>query len=91
MSRLYYACYSLFNLHFVKPGAVSRELGSLYNDLFENRQKGDYMDFVSFDGDQVRPWIAQTEVFVAEIAALVAADAPSAEAPGRDDPAPSPK
>jgi len=70
---------SLFNLHFVKPGAVSRELGSLYNDLFENRQKGDYMDFVSFDGDQVRPWIAQTEVFVAEIAALVAADASSAE------------
>ena len=32
------------------------------------------MDFVSFDDDQVRPWIAQTEVFVAEIAALVAAE-----------------
>ena len=61
---------SLFNLHFVKRGTVSRELGALYNDLFENRQKGDYMDFVSFDGGQVRPWISQAEVFVEEIAAL---------------------
>ena len=56
---------------------MSRELGAVYNDLFENRQKGDYMDFVSFGGDQVRPWISQAEAFVKEIAALVAADAAS--------------
>ncbi len=33
------------------------------------------MDFVSFDSDQVRPWIDQAEVFVEEIVALVAAEA----------------
>jgi len=59
----------------VKPGVVSRELGATYNDLFENRQKSDYMDFVQFDGDQVRTWIAQAGVFVEKIANLVAAEA----------------
>ncbi|MCP3996413.1 MAG: HEPN domain-containing protein [bacterium] len=70
---------SLFNLHFVKPAEVSRELGALYNDLFENRQKGDYMDFVRFEAEQVRPWMGQVEVFVQEIAALAAAGSSSAE------------
>ncbi len=66
---------SLFNLHFVKPGAVSRKLGAVYNDLFENRQKADYMDFVRFEADQVEPWIAQAELFVEEITILATADA----------------
>jgi uncharacterized protein (UPF0332 family) len=70
---------SLFNLHFVKPGTVSRELGALYNDLFENRQKSDYMDFVRFDSDQVRPWIAQVEDFVEQIAAVATAGAEASQ------------
>ena len=40
---------SLFNLHFVKSNKVPRELAQIYNDLFEKRQEGDYIDFVKFD------------------------------------------
>ncbi|HEX9733847.1 MAG TPA: HEPN domain-containing protein [Thermoanaerobaculia bacterium] len=61
---------SLFNSNFVKTEEVSRELGAVYNDLFENRQKSDYMDFVRFDEDQVRPWIVDAQLFVATIGAL---------------------
>ncbi len=61
---------SLFSHHFVKPEKVSRELGAIYNDLFENRQKSDYMDFVRFDEDQVQPWLADAQLFVETIGAL---------------------
>ena len=40
---------ALFNQHFVKTGQVSRENGKLYNQLFEDRQEGDYVDFVLFE------------------------------------------
>lgn len=44
---------SLFNLHFVRTGIVSKDLARVYNDLFERRQEGDYVDFVYFREDQV--------------------------------------
>lgn len=31
---------SLFNQYFVKTGVISKELGTLYNELFEARQEG---------------------------------------------------
>lgn len=34
-----------FFLHFIKTKKVSQELGKLYADLFDGRQKGDYSDF----------------------------------------------
>lgn len=62
---------SLFNQHFVKPGVVPKELAKIYNDLFERRQEGDYIDFIKFEEPQVRPWISQAEDFVANISALI--------------------
>ncbi len=38
---------SLFNRHFVKTNKVPKEKARIFNDLFERRQEGDYMDFVS--------------------------------------------
>ena len=55
---------SLFNLHYVKTGKVSRELAQIYNDLFEKRQEGDYIDFVRFDEKQVKPLISETQKFL---------------------------
>jgi uncharacterized protein (UPF0332 family) len=40
---------SLFNRHYVRTGKVPKELAPIYNDLFERRQEGDYMDFVDFE------------------------------------------
>src|SRR3972149_8152714 len=39
---------SLFNIHFVKTGRLSKEMASTYNDLFERHQEGDYDDYVVF-------------------------------------------
>ena len=67
---------SLFNRNYVRTGVVSRELARLYNDLFEHRQESDYADFVRFQADQVRPWIPQTEAFIAHMAALLSRENP---------------
>src|SRR3972149_4113637 len=61
----------LFNQHFVKTGKVSKEKAKFFNDLFERRQEGDYMDFVSFEESQVQPWLPEAEAFVESIAVLI--------------------
>jgi uncharacterized protein (UPF0332 family) len=63
---------SLFDRHYVRTGKVPRELAPIYNDLFERRQEGDYMDFVDFEEAQVRPWIDRVEQFIDHLASLVA-------------------
>ena len=72
---------SLLNRHYVRTGKVPRALARVYNDLFERRQEGDYADFVRFQTDQVRPWIPQTEAFIAHIKALLSRDDPQAQEP----------
>lgn len=61
----------LFNQHFVKTGKVAKEKAKVFNDLFERRQEGDYMDFVSFKESQVQPWLSEAEAFVESIAVLI--------------------
>lgn len=58
---------ALFNKECVRPGKVTKELASVYNDLFERRQESDYEDLFSFSEDDVRPWIEQASSFVQEI------------------------
>jgi uncharacterized protein (UPF0332 family) len=54
----------LFNQHYVKMGEIPKDLARTYNDLFERRQEGDYIDFVSFLESQVLPWISEAEQLV---------------------------
>jgi uncharacterized protein (UPF0332 family) len=61
---------AFFNQHFVKSGHVSKEKGRLYNNLFEARQEGDYVDFVLFDRDTVEPWIPEVIDFVETASSL---------------------
>lgn len=61
---------SFFNLHFVKTGRVPPQLGKLYNELFTQRQEGDYVDSTSFDAEDVRPWLALAEEFLEKMTAL---------------------
>jgi uncharacterized protein (UPF0332 family) len=63
---------SLFNRHYVRTRKVPKELAPIYNDLFERRQEGDYMDFVDFEEAQVRPWFDRVEQFIDHLASLVA-------------------
>lgn len=38
-----------FFSNFVKTEKISKELGKLYSDLFDARQRGDYSDFYDFE------------------------------------------
>ena len=55
---------SFFNQRFIKTNIISRTHGSLYNHLFENRQEGDYVDFVVFEAVTVEPLIQQAKDFI---------------------------
>ncbi len=58
---------SLFNREFVKTKKVPKKMAVLYNDLFEKRQEGDYVDFVYFSESEITPLIRKTEDFVNHI------------------------
>jgi uncharacterized protein (UPF0332 family) len=58
---------SLFNLYFVRTGRIAKDKARVFNDLFERRQEGDYVDFVQFDESQVRAWLPDAEAFVATV------------------------
>lgn len=60
----------LFNRHYVKTGKVPVDTARIYNDLFERRQEGDYIDFVYFEEKDVIPWILNARRFVDFITAL---------------------
>ena len=62
---------SLFNLHFVKTSIVPKDYTTTYNDLFEQRQESDYVDFVIFESSQIQPLIPKAESFVELIANLI--------------------
>lgn len=58
---------SLFNQNIIKKEILSKNRGKLYNQLFEARQEGDYVDFVSFDRDLVEPWVLKVKEFIDDI------------------------
>jgi len=55
---------SLFNQHWVKAGRISKELGQFYRQIFDYRQNSDYMDFVSYEKEQVMSLIEESRAFV---------------------------
>jgi len=58
---------SLFNQYIIKKKILDKNKGKLYNQLFEARQEGDYVDFVSFDRDLVEPWVLKVKEFIDDI------------------------
>lgn len=62
---------SMLSLHFTKTEKLSVELNKFYADLFENRQTGDYADFVSFDNETVEELHQQSSVFIEAIEKLI--------------------
>lgn len=60
-----------FHKHIVKPGLVSREYGQFYDELFEARQRGDYIELVSFEKEVVTKWFNQAREFVETVKLLV--------------------
>lgn len=62
---------SALHRHLVKTGKVSTAWGRFYDRIFENRQRGDYQELVSFETEQVAEMVEQSREFVAEMARLI--------------------
>jgi len=62
---------SLMHREFVKTGFIPEELSKHFDLLFNNRLKGDYADFATFEAEDVSAWLEATEEFVAHIGKLL--------------------
>jgi uncharacterized protein (UPF0332 family) len=62
---------SLMHREFVKTGLIPKDLGTHFDLLFDNRQRGDYEDFVRFKAEDVAGWLKPTEEFVSYIDHLI--------------------
>ncbi len=60
-----------FGQLFVQTGLIDRNLGKLFSELFEKRQKGDYNDFFDFDEQAVLSLYPESILFIKEIERLI--------------------
>lgn len=56
-----------FHQHFVKTGLISHNHGRFYDEIFEARQRGDYIELVHFEREMVKDWLIRAEKFVKAI------------------------
>ena len=60
-----------FTLHFIKTGLVDKDLGRVFVQLFDWRQKGDYGDFYDFDKEKTLPLFSPVETLLDIVVSLI--------------------
>jgi len=60
-----------FHKHIVKTGLINREHGQFYDEIFEARQRGDYIELVHFEKEQVEKWLKQAREFAKAVRSLI--------------------
>lgn len=60
-----------FHQHLVKPGLISTEYGKFYDEIFEARQRGDYLELVRFEKKQIEGWLKKGKLFVETMKSLI--------------------
>lgn len=60
-----------FNREIIKTGRLEKTHGNLYNEIFDDRQAGDYIEFTKFDAPYVQEKIAACERFLADLRPLI--------------------
>jgi hypothetical protein len=60
-----------FQQNFVKTKRVKHELGIFYDEIFEARQRGDYIELVRFEKKQVEGWLKKAKIFVEAMKSLI--------------------
>ncbi len=60
-----------FNREFIKSGVLSKELGKLYNIVFEYRQKFDYVDMIIPDEELIADYIKEALKFIESISVYI--------------------
>lgn len=62
---------SYFNREFIKTGIFPKELGKLFNIVFEYRQKFDYVDMIIPDRNLISDYLNESKNFIEEISVYV--------------------
>lgn len=62
---------SMLSLNFIRKGPLSPVYGKIFMSLFENRQSGDYEDFVYCDAELYNDLRPKTEEFINALKALI--------------------
>ena len=57
--------------HFIKTGVLERKWGRLYDQLFEDRQEGDYVVFICFEPDYVESRLTECSLFLKQLRSLI--------------------
>lgn len=60
-----------FHRQFIKTGLLDMKWGRVYDQLFEDRQEGDYVVFVSFERDYVQLRLEQCSQSLVELRLLL--------------------
>ena len=60
-----------FHQGFIKTGLLDAEWGKFYDQLFEDRQEGDYIALITFDFEYVQDQLARCRKFLAELRPLI--------------------
>ena len=60
-----------FTLHFIKTGLIEKDLGRVFVQLFDWRQKGDYGDFYDFDKEKTLPLFNPVETLLEKVKSLI--------------------
>jgi len=60
-----------FHREFIKPGLVDVEWGKFYDQLFEDRQEGDYVALVSFNEEYVQSQLTRCTHFLEALCPLI--------------------
>jgi uncharacterized protein (UPF0332 family) len=60
-----------FHREFIKTGLVDVEWGKLYDQLFEDRQEGDYVALIAFDREYIEAQLTRCTRFLDELRPLI--------------------
>lgn len=60
-----------FHREFIKTGLLDVEWGKLYDQLFEDRQEGDYVALIAFDREYVETQLTRCTQFLNELSPLI--------------------
>jgi uncharacterized protein (UPF0332 family) len=58
---------NLFDLHWIRPGRLPRQMGSFYRELMDARGAADYEDMVEFSRGDIESWLVEARGFVDEV------------------------
>ncbi len=60
-----------FHRKFIKTGLLDVKWGKLYDQLFEDRQEGDYVALIAFDREYVEAQLTRCTQFLGELCPLI--------------------